>query len=265
MNGDPARPEPLSIPLSETFPALKEKGRKIAVLTAYDYPTARLLNEAGVDLLLVGDSLGMVVLGYPDTTLVTIEEILHHTRAVVRGSDRVPVVADLPIHTYDTPEMAVANGRRLIEAGAHAVKLEGGVSHAAQVRALREAGIEVMGHIGMLPQSVRVEGGYRIKGKTPEQAGQLIEDARALESAGAFAIVLELVRPEVAARISKEIRIPTIGIGSGPDCDGQVLVIHDLIGLFPWFTPKFVSPKADVAAGIRGAVERYISEVQERA
>lgn len=239
----------------------KAEGRKIAMLTAYDYPTARLLDEAGVDILLVGDSLGMVVLGYPDTTLVTMDDMIHHTLAVARGSQRAPVVADLPIHSYDTPEQAVANARRLMEAGAHAVKLEGGVSHAAQIAAITGSGIPLVGHIGMLPQSVREEGGYKIKGKTPEAAQALLEDALAVEAAGALAVVAELVKPEAMAPITQVLRIPTIGIGSGEACDGQVLVIHDLAGLFPWFTPKFAKPLAAAGEAIRNAAAAYVARV----
>ena len=239
----------------------KARGHKIAMLTAYDYPTARLLDEAGVDCLLVGDSLGMVVLGYPDTTHVTMAEMLHHTRAVARGTQRAPVVADLPIHTYDTPEQAVANARLLIEAGADAVKIEGGVSHAPQIAAITGSGIPLVAHIGMLPQSILEEGGYKIKGKTPEAAEQLLADAKAVEAAGAFAVVMELVKPEAASAITAALRIPTIGIGSGPECDGQVLVIHDLAGLFPWFTPKFAKPLAAAGVAIRNAAAEYTAQV----
>ncbi len=239
----------------------KARGHKIAMLTAYDYPTARLLDEAGVDCLLVGDSLGMVVLGYPDTTLVTLEEMLHHTRAVARGTQRAPVIADLPIHSYDTPEQALANARLLIQAGADAVKLEGGVSHATQIAAITGGGIPLVAHIGMLPQSVREEGGYKIKGKTPEAVQLLLDDARAVEAAGACAVVMELVQPEASRAITAALRIPTIGIGSGPDCDGQVLVLHDLAGLFPWFTPKFAKPLAFAGAEIRAAAAAYVAQV----
>jgi len=242
---------------------MKERGEKIAVLTAYDYPTARLLDESAIDMVLVGDSLGMVVLGYPDTTLVTMEEMLHHTRAVARGLQRACLLADLPIASYDTPELAVANGRRLVEAGAQAVKLEGGASHTPQIRALTAAGIPVMAHIGMQPQRVRIEGGYRMKGKTDEEAERLLADARAVEEAGAFGLLLELVKSDVAARITAALSIPTIGIGAGPACDGQVLVIHDLVGLFPWFTPKFAKPQAQVADDIRGAIGRFVAGVKQ--
>lgn len=243
----------------KTYKAL---GRKIAMLTGYDYPTARLLDEAGVDIILVGDSLGMVVLGYPDTTLVTLEEILHHTRAAARGASRAGIVADLPINTFNTPETALASARCLIEAGAHAVKLEGGVDVVPQVRALTEAGIPVVGHIGMLPQKVREEGGYKIKGKSEEEIARLQTDAKALEEAGAIAIVVELVRHDAARQISGALRIPTIGIGAGEGCDGQVLVIHDLIGLFPWFTPKFVTPMANTGEAIRAAARAYVERVR---
>ena len=248
------------------FQAACDRGERIAVLTAYDYPMARLLDEAGVDVLLVGDSLGMVVLGYPDTTLVTMDEMLHHTRAVARGSkdagSRPLIIGDLPFGSTATPELTVENSRRFIEAGAHAVKLEGGASHVAHISALVAAGIPVMAHIGMQPQQVRVEGGYRIKGKTAEQAAGLLADAAAVEKAGAFGLLLELVVPAVAKEISDRSRIPTIGIGSGTDCDGQVLVLHDVIGLFPWFKPKFATQRADVAAEVRRAAGEFVRSVK---
>jgi 3-methyl-2-oxobutanoate hydroxymethyltransferase len=242
--------------------AMKERGEKIAVLTAYDYPMARLLDESGVDVLLVGDSVGMVVLGYPDTTHVTMDEMLHHTRAVARATSRAMIWSDLPIASYDTPAQAVENARRLIAAGAHAVKLEGGRSRVEQIEALTAAGIPAMAHIGMMPQSVKLEGGYRIKGKTAEQAEALLADALAVEAAGSFALLLELVVPAVAETISQHVKIPTIGIGSGQACDGQVLVTHDLIGLFPWFTPKFVRPQVNVAEQIRNAVTAYVADTK---
>ncbi len=246
----------------EWFAAAKTRGERIATLTAYDYPTARLLDEAGIPLILVGDSLGMVVLGYPDTTHVTLEEIRHHVAAVARAGTRALVVGDLPIHTYDTPETAVTSARVLVEAGAQAVKLEGGVEVVPEIQALRRAGVEVMAHIGMLPQHVKEEGGYKIKGRTEEQKKQLLADALAVQEAGAFAVVMELVEKELAAEITSRLRIPTIGIGSGKGCDGQILVTHDLIGLFPWFRPKFAMVKADVASAIRSAAEAYIAEVK---
>jgi 3-methyl-2-oxobutanoate hydroxymethyltransferase len=246
----------------EKFREAKSRGEKIVALTAYDYPLARLLDESGIDIILVGDSLGMVVLGYPDTTFVTMEDMLHHTRAVSRGVKQTFIVADLPFRSCDDPAQAIANARRLIEAGAHAVKLEGGVTHARQIEAIVAEKIPVMAHIGMLPQSVRTEGGYKIKGKTPDQAAVLLADAKAVEAAGAFAAVLELVKADVAQTISRAIAIPTIGIGSGADCDGQVLVTHDLIGMFPWFTPKFVTPRAHTASDIREAVSAFIRETR---
>ncbi|MFL6528549.1 MAG: 3-methyl-2-oxobutanoate hydroxymethyltransferase [Chthoniobacterales bacterium] len=236
----------------------KQRGERITALTAYDYPTARLLDESGIDIILVGDSVGMVVLGYEDTTEVTLDAIIHHTAAVARGVKRALLVADLPIHTYDTPDQALQNSRALIAAGAQAVKLEGGKSHVPQIEAIVAAGIPFMAHIGMLPQSVREEGGYKVKGKTAAEADALMEDAKAVEHAGAFSVVLEIVKSDVAREITKTLRIPTIGIGSGQHCDGQILVTHDLIGLFPWFTPKFVSPEASVAEEIRKAAAAFI-------
>ncbi len=242
----------------EDFRERKRSGERITALTAYDYPTARLLDEAGVDIILVGDSLGMVVLGYEDTTEVTLEAMLHHTRAVARGVQRALLVADLPIHTYDHADAAVKNARALLAAGAQAVKLEGGASHVPQIEAIVAAGIPLMGHIGMLPQSVRVEGGYKLKGRTQAETEALLRDARAVQAAGAFSVVLEIVAAEAARQISDALEIPTIGIGSGEHCDGQILVTHDLIGLFPWFTPKFVQPEANVAAEIRKAAYAFI-------
>jgi 3-methyl-2-oxobutanoate hydroxymethyltransferase len=236
----------------------KKRGEKITALTAYDYPTARLLDESGIDVILVGDSLGMVVLGYEDTTQVTLAEMVHHTRAVARGVKRALLVGDLPIHTYDDPAQAVASARALTEAGAQAVKLEGGASHVPQIEAIIAEGIPVMSHIGMLPQSVREEGGYKVKGRTQAEAEALLRDAATVEKTGAFAVVLEIVAPETARRITDALEIPTIGIGSGSHCDGQILVTHDLIGLFPWFTPKFVSPEARVAEDIRRAAQAFI-------
>ncbi len=246
---------------AETIRAMKGQA-KIPALTAYDYPWARLLDEAGVPLILVGDSLGMVVLGYPDTTHVTMVEMLHHVRAVGRAKPSALVVADLPYRSYDTPETALANARRLVEAGAEAVKAEGGRDIAEQVRAIVNAGIPFLGHLGMLPQHVVEEGGkYRIKGRTEEQRAALLADADALVAAGAFAIVLELVTPPVAQELTARIPVPTIGIGSGPDCDGQILVTHDLVGAFPWFTPKFVVPRTRTGEAIRGAVNEWMKEL----
>src|SRR5438552_3640956 len=244
------------------FREMKKRGEKITALTAYDYPTARLLDESGIDIILIGDSLGMVVLGYEDTTSVTLEEMLHHTRASARGVKQALVVGDMPIHTFDTPEQAVTTAKKFIEAGAQAVKLEGGVSHVAHIEAITGAGIPFMAHIGMLPQHVREQGGYKVKGKTQSEVEALIADARAVEKADAFSVVLESVVAEIARQITNAIGIPTIGIGSGEHCDGQILVTHDLIGLFPWFTPKFVSPEARVADEIRRAACAFIERTR---
>lgn len=234
------------------------KGReKIASLTAYDFPMTRLLDEVGIPLLLVGDSVGMVVLGYPDTTSVTMEEIEHHLRAAARAKPRAMLVGDLPYRSYENPESALCNAQRLIAAGADGVKAEGGRKILPQVEAITGAGIPFMGHLGMLPQSVREEGGYKVKGKVESEHRALIEDAQALAKAGAFAIVLELVTPPVAKELTAAIPIPTIGIGSGPDCDGQILVTHDLLGLFPWFTPRFVKPKLNAAEQMRNVVKEW--------
>lgn len=241
--------------------SLKASRSRIAVLTAYDYPMARLLEEAGVDWLLVGDSLGMVVLGYPDTTSVTLADMVHHTAAVARGAKNVPIIADLPFCTYDTPEQAVDSALHLSQAGAHAVKLEGGASKSPQIQAILSQKIPVMGHIGMLPQHIREEGAYRIKGRTDAEAERLIEDALALQNAGVFGIVLELITPETSAKITAALKIPTIGIGSGPSCDGQVLVTHDLTGAFPWFHPKFVTPLAATGEQIREAARAFVSRI----
>ena len=253
---------PMLTSLSE-FPTRKQHGPKLAVLTAYDYPTARLLDEAGIDLLLVGDSLGMVVLGLPDTVGVTMADMLHHTRAVARAKPRAPIIADLPFHSYETPSSAVHHAAQLIEAGAQAVKLEGGVAMLPQVRAIIDASIPFVGHIGMLPQSVREEGGYKKKGRTPEGAALLMQDALALDEAGAIACVLESMMPDVASAITQRVKMSTIGIGAGPGCDGQVLVTPDLIGSFPWFRPPFAKARADVASETLRAVREYVISVRE--
>jgi 3-methyl-2-oxobutanoate hydroxymethyltransferase len=247
---------------TEWVVSAKGRGERIPALTAYDYPTARLLDEAGIPVLLVGDSLGMMVLGYPDTTQVTLAEMTHHVAAVARAKTRALVIADLPYHTYETPEAAVTTARVLIDAGAEAVKLEGGAKLATQIFSIVKEGIAVMGHIGMLPQSVKEEGGYKIKGRSEDEKKRLIEDARAVQEAGAFALVMELVEPDLAREITAQLRIPTIGIGSGKGCDGQILVSHDLIGAFPWFRPKFAVARADVASAIRGAAEAFMREVK---
>ena len=238
--------------------------QKITCLTAYDYPTARLLDEAGVDVILVGDSLGMVVLGHDNTLSVTIEEMLHHTRAVRRGTHRALVVADMPYGSYHTDTGdSVRNAMRFVkEAGAEAVKIEGGERRLELISRLTEAEIPVMGHVGLTPQSVNALGGYRVQGKTPGTADQLIRDARAVEAAGAFSVVLEAVPRELAAQITRELRIPTIGIGAGPDCDGQILVVHDLFGLTFGQTPKFARQYANLGMIISKAVREYCDDVR---
>ena len=246
--------------LKETLILAKKSRRKLAWLTAYDYPSARLLDESGIDLILVGDSLGMVVLGLNDTIDVTLEEIIHHLTAVRRGTKRALVAADLPYGTYKTPDQALVSARALITAGADAVKLEGALP--VIIRTLVQEGIEVIGHLGMLPQQVREEGGYHKKGKSDAEAEVLIKDAHALQDAGCCAIVLELVNAPIAETISRELEIPTIGIGSGTGCDGQILVTSDLMGLQPWFRPSFVKPKADLATPFQKAVREYIQETR---
>ena len=242
--------------------AMKSRGEKIAALTAYDFPMAKLLDECGVPLLLVGDSVGMVVLGYPDTTHVTMAEMEHHVRAAARAKPNALLGGDLPFKSYETMDAALANAKRLFAAGAEFVKAEGGQEILPQVRAIVAANIPFCGHLGMLPQHVLEEGGYKIKGKLEIEHQKLLDDAKALADAGAFAIVLELVTPPVAKEISQAISIPTIGIGSGPDCDGQILVTPDLTGSFPWFTPRFVKPKANCAAEIKSAVAAWKTSVQ---
>lgn len=239
----------------------KRAGRRVASLTGYDYPTARLLDEAGIPLILVGDSLGMVVLGYPDTTEVTLDEMCHHVRAVSRARTKALVAADLPIHTFDSPEQALASAKQLVAAGAEAVKLEGGLECLEQIRAIRSAGIEIIGHLGMLPQTVREQGGYKIKGKIESEREKMLADAKALEKEGAIAIVLELVHPPVASEVSQAVGIPTLGIGSGEGCTGEIMVIHDLIGGFPWFRPKFAHPMAETGEAIREAARAYLRKV----
>jgi 3-methyl-2-oxobutanoate hydroxymethyltransferase len=242
----------------ETIRAMKVRGEKIAALTAYDFPMTKLLDEAGIPLILVGDSLGMVVLGYPDTTHVTMAEMEHHTRAAARARPRALLGADLPFHSYETPEQAVASSRRLVAAGAEFVKAEGGREILPQVRAIIAAGIPFMGHLGMLPQHVLEEGGkYRIKGRDEAGRAKLLDDAAALAETGLFAVVLELVTPPVANEVTEKFPFATIGIGSGPDCDGQILVTPDLVGTFPWFTPKFVKPGLNAAEQMRVAIQNW--------
>jgi 3-methyl-2-oxobutanoate hydroxymethyltransferase len=260
---------PADAPAPVTFQELQQRkhtGRPITALTAYDYATARLVDEAGIDLILVGDSLAQVVLGYDTTLPVTVDEMLHHTRAVRRAVRRAIVAADMPYGSYQAAVAdGVANAIRFVkEAGAQAVKIEGGASRAELVERLTAAEIPVIGHLGLTPQSVHRMGGYKVQGKSAEAIGELLHDAHALESAGAALIVLEGMPREVAARITAEIGIPAIGIGAGPDCDGQILVFHDLVNLT--FSPpaKFARQYADAAALFRTAIESYRRDVEER-
>jgi len=260
----PAERKPVTV---LSLAAMHRRGEPIAMLTAYDYPSARIADEAGIDVLLVGDSLAMVVLGHPDTLAVTMDEMLHHARAVRRGAERALLVGDMPFLSYqvDVPEAVRNAGRFVKEAGMHAVKLEGGRSVVPQVRAIVAAGIPVMGHVGLTPQSVNALGGWKVQGRTPEAAERLVEDALALQEAGCFAIVLESVPDRLATWLSARLDVPTIGIGAGAGTGGQVLVYHDLLGLFERFTPKFVRRYAELGAASRAAVERFREDVAERA
>lgn len=250
-----------------TIPQLKEmkdNGEKIAMLTAYDYPTALIVDRAGIDVILVGDSLAMAVLGHEDTVSVTLEEMIHHTKAVVRGTKRALVVADMPFLSYQvSTEESIWNAGRLIkEGGAHAVKLEGGGRIVPTVEALVQVGIPVMAHLGLTPQTAVQLGGYKVQGRSREKARQILEDARNLQQAGAFSLVLECVPLALAQEVTKELGIPTIGIGAGPHCDGQVLVFHDLVGLFERFTPKHVKRYVNLQEKILRALESYRDEVR---
>ncbi|HXF85622.1 MAG TPA: 3-methyl-2-oxobutanoate hydroxymethyltransferase [Anaerolineales bacterium] len=249
-----------------TFRQKKERGEVITMLTAYDYPTALAMDKAGIDAILVGDSLGMVVLGYENTLPVTMEEMLHHCRAVARGAKFALLIGDMPFMSYQVSvEEAVRNaGRFLQQGGMDAVKLEGGRERAEAIRAITGAGIPVMGHLGLTPQSVHQLGGFRAQGRTARAAKRLIEDALILEEAGCFSIVLESVPARLAELISKKISIPTIGIGAGVGCDGQVLVTHDLLGLFDRFTPKFVKKYANLHEEMQRAFADYIEDVESR-
>ncbi|MDP8248830.1 MAG: 3-methyl-2-oxobutanoate hydroxymethyltransferase [Candidatus Tritonobacter lacicola] len=244
---------------------MKKEGRKIVALTAYDYATAQIANEAGVHVLLVGDSLGMVVLGYENTLPVTMEEIIHHTKAVARGNDSALLVSDMPFMSFQINDQeTVRNAGRLVkEAHAEAVKLEGGKEVSSRVKAIIDAGIPVLGHIGLTPQDVLLMGGYKVQGRKAPEAERLVEDALAMEGAGAFAIVLECIPAELAQAITDKLSIPTIGIGAGPRCDGQILVTHDMLGLFSRFTPKFVKRYADIGATMREAIGRYKEDVEK--
>ncbi|MBV9788486.1 MAG: 3-methyl-2-oxobutanoate hydroxymethyltransferase [Chloroflexi bacterium] len=242
--------------------AMKKRGERIPMLTAYDYTTAQMIDAAEIPMILVGDTLGMVVLGYDSTVPVTIEDMLHHIKAVVRGAKRSLVVGDLPFLTYTSPEQALHNaGRLLQEAGCQAVKLEGGAAVAPIVQRLTQAGVPVMGHLGFTPQSENVLG-KRVQGKTADAARQLIEDALLLEQAGAFAVVLELIPIQLAQAVSERLRVPTIGIGAGAGCDGQVQVIHDMLGLYTDFVPRHAKRYRSLADEIRGAASEYAAEVR---
>ena len=246
---------------------MKREGERIGMLTAYDYPTARLLDRAGTDVLLVGDSLGMVVLGYESTVSVTLEDMIHHIKAVVRGASDALVVGDLPFGSYNEgPAQAVRSANRLIkEGGCAAVKLEGNIEMAPTVRALTEAGIPVVGHIGLLPQSATKVGGYRVQARTAEDAAALVEGGRALEKSGAFMIVIEAVPAPVGAFVSRSLSVPVIGIGAGPGCDGQVLVTPDMLGVQDDLQPRYLKRYADLGPNIEDAARRYLSEVKSGA
>jgi 3-methyl-2-oxobutanoate hydroxymethyltransferase len=252
-----------------TVPAVRAmKGKsRVGMLTAYDYPSAKVADAAGADIILVGDSLGMVVLGYPDTLSVTVDDMLHHTRAVARGSKSSLIVGDMPYLSYHVSiEESVRNAGRFIQAGAHAVKIEGAKPSRIQViESILDAEIPVMGHIGLTPQSVNALGGFKLQGKSADDARRLIDEAVALERAGCFSLVLECVPSELAAMITEQITIPTIGIGAGPSCDGQVLVFHDVLGIYDGHTPKFVRQYAHIAQDMQSALEAYLGDVRSGA
>ncbi len=242
---------------------MKREGRKITMLTAYDYPTALLEDRAGIDIILVGDSVGMTVLGYENTIPVTMEEMIHHTKAVTRGAKFALIIGDMPFMSYQTSEReAILNAGRFIkEGGADAVKLEGGASVKEIVRAIVKAGIPVMGHIGLTPQTISMLGGFKVQGKDAQTAQRIIDDALLLEEAGAFSVLLEAIPAPIAKRITERLKIPTIGIGAGPHCDGQVLVVHDMLGLFDRFTPKFAKRYVNLSQEMLKAFETYRQEV----
>lgn len=248
-----------------TFQQQKESGKKISMLTAYDYSTAKLMDESGINSILVGDSLGNVVLGYEDTISVTMEDMIHHTSSVARGAKNALVVADLPFMSYQTSVYdAVVNAGRLMKEGrANAVKLEGGEEVCPQITAITKAGIPVMAHLGLTPQSINAFGGFKVQGKTSQTAQKLLDNARAVEKAGAFAVVLECVPYKLAEIVTKELKIPTIGIGAGAGCDGQVLVYQDLLGMFSDFTPKFVKKYADLGSIMKDAFKNYVEDINK--
>lgn len=248
-----------------TFQQAKENGEKLTMLTAYDYSTAKLIDEAGVNSILVGDSLGNVILGYEDTISVTMEDMIHHGAAVARGAKNALVVIDMPFMSYQTSVYdALVNAGRLMKEGrGDAVKLEGGVEVCPQIKAIVDAGIPVCAHIGLTPQSINAFGGFKVQGKSEAAAKKLLEDAKAVEEAGAFAVVIEGVPAKIAALITEQLHIPTIGIGAGKDCDGQVLVYQDMLGMFSDFTPKFVKHYANIGEVMKEAFQNYIKEVQD--
>jgi len=261
MSTHPASPiRPITAP---ELAARKRRGERLAMLTAHDAPTARALDEAGIDVILVGDSLGMAVLGFPTTLPVTMDQMIHHTAAAARGTARALLVADMPFLSYQaSPEDAVRNAGRFVqEGGAAAVKVEGGRRRLAAIRAVLDADIPVMGHLGLTPQAIHRMGGYRVQGKTPEAAHELMEDARALADAGVFALVLEGIPSELARAVTREVSCPTFGIGAGPHCDGQVLVFYDLLGLTAGPVPRFVRRYADLGAEMRAAAGRFRADV----
>ena len=240
------------------------KGRKPKplALTSYDYPMTRLLDEAGVEIIHVGDSLGMLVLGLSDTTEVTMADMLHHVRAVVRAKPNALITADLPFESYETPKEALKNSLQLMAAGANAIKMEGGEEIEEQIQAVLKAGIAVQGHLGMLPQHVKKEGGYKRKGKTLQEQEQLLKDAIRLEQLGCFSLVLECIVPEVAQQITQQVQIPTFGIASGGSCDGEIRVVHDVIGLFPWYQPPHAWKKGRIGEMIRETIQAFRQELE---
>lgn len=252
---------------SVTFKDAKKNGEKLTMLTAYDYTTARLIDEAGVNSILVGDSLGMVVLGYDDTLSVTMEDMIHHSRAVARGAKNALVITDMPFMSYQTSVYdAVVNAGRLVKEGkAQAVKLEGGAEFCEHIKSIVNASIPVCAHIGLTPQSINAFGGFKVQGKGRQAAQKLLDEARAVEQAGAFAVVLECVPAKLAEKISQSISIPTIGIGAGADCDGQVLVYQDMLAMYPNFKPKFVKQYAQIGSTMKDAFSQYISDVKSGA
>lgn len=265
MSTDPAEQRPVKV-TTRTVVDMKKHAEKISMLTAYDYTMARILDKAGIDVLLVGDSAGNVMAGHDTTIPTTLEEMIYHTKCVVRGVDRALVVADLPFMTYQVSarEALINSGRLMKEAGAHCVKLEGGREVAEAVRKITDAGIPVMGHLGLTPQSIYKFGTYKVRATEAQEAERLVEDAGILEEAGCFAVVLEKIPADLARRVSEQLSIPTIGIGAGLQCDGQVLVMHDMLGLDKAFHPRFVRRYADLEQQISGAVQHFIQDVKQQ-